>query len=76
MPNLQKLCDVDTLITSNWESLYVDKDKYLAILDQWYAKIEPDYKITDFKRLFKMLLVSNKYEEVNVVVNFLSRMDK
>jgi Zn-dependent peptidase ImmA (M78 family) len=29
VPDLMKFCDTDALITSNWESIYVDKDKYL-----------------------------------------------
>ena len=29
VPNLQKLCDTDALITSNWQAVYIDNDKYL-----------------------------------------------
>jgi len=28
LPNLEKLCNTDALITSNWKSLYVDKDLF------------------------------------------------
>ncbi len=29
LPGLQKLCDVDALITSDWKNIYVDNDNYM-----------------------------------------------
>jgi len=29
VPDLQRICDVDALIASNWEEIYVDNDRYL-----------------------------------------------
>lgn len=29
IPGLQRLCDTDALITSNWRLIYIDKDRYI-----------------------------------------------
>ncbi len=54
----------------------VDPHKYSKQIQLWYSSLSREFKLPDFKRLFVMLLESNKDEEVMTVVGFLRLMDK
>ena len=45
-------------------------------LDVWYEEVKGDFKISDYKKLFGMLLESGKEEEFSVVIRFLRHMEK
>ena len=57
-----------------YDAYGIDTQIYANKVDQLYSEIEMDFKLSDLKHLFKMLLESNKFEEVSTVINLLSRM--
>jgi 3-methyladenine DNA glycosylase AlkD len=51
-----------------------DPKIYSKQLDVWYEEVKGDFRISDYKKLFGMLLESGKEEEFGVVIRFLRHM--
>ncbi|HEQ97875.1 MAG TPA: DNA alkylation repair protein [candidate division Zixibacteria bacterium] len=54
----------------------VDPHKLSPQIEVWYSGLEPDFKISDFKKLFTKLMDHGKDEDLAVVINFLRLMKK
>lgn len=53
-----------------------DPKVYSKQLDIWYEEVRDDFRISDYRSLFGMLLESGKEEEFSVVIRFLRHMEK
>ena len=60
VPSLQKLCDTDALISSNWKSLYIDKQRYLDGRYQNRLRFSLAHEIGHF------ILHKSVYESFNI----------
>jgi len=59
-----------------YDAYGADPKIYSKQLDIWFDETSKDFRISDYKKLFGMLLESGKEEEFGVVNRFLSHMQK
>ncbi|OGG86986.1 hypothetical protein A3B87_03355 [Candidatus Kuenenbacteria bacterium RIFCSPHIGHO2_02_FULL_39_13] len=73
LPNLEKLCNTDALITSDWKSLYIDKDLFEDERRQNRLRFSLAHEIGHFilHRNFYASLAINSFEDFYAFIEFI-----
>jgi 3-methyladenine DNA glycosylase AlkD len=54
----------------------VNLQKLSEQTERWYEAVAQEFNLADYKRLFAGLFKSGKYEDISVVIGFLSRLER